>query len=162
MKRFLLNWWTLTIAVAVLVALLLVWPLPMLIHALRPWWARLFASSTGLGLVMFVFPNEYGVYMHDTSTRWLFTRPRRDLSHGCIRVEHPEDLAEWALSNQPDWSRDRIEEAMEGTESVHVKVTRPIQLVTMYVTAVVMKDGEVHFLPDIYGEDHLPDSSESR
>jgi murein L,D-transpeptidase YcbB/YkuD len=115
-----------------------------------------------LGLVMFVFPNEYGVYMHDTSTRWLFARPRRDLSHGCIRVEKPEDLAEWVLSNQPGWSRERIEEAIDGTESVHVKVIRPIQLVTMYLTAVVRKDGEVHFLPDIYGEDHLPDSSESR
>jgi murein L,D-transpeptidase YcbB/YkuD len=115
-----------------------------------------------LGLVMFVFPNEYGVYMHDTSARWVFTRPRRDLSHGCIRVERPEDLAEWALSKQPGWSRERIEEAIEGTESVHVKVTRPIQLVTMYLTAVVTRDGEVHFLRDIYGEDHLPDRSESR
>jgi murein L,D-transpeptidase YcbB/YkuD len=115
-----------------------------------------------LGLVMFVFPNEYGVYMHDTSARWLFKRPRRALSHGCIRVEKPEDLAEWVLSKQPGWSRERIEDAIEGTESVHVKVTRPIQLVTMYITAVVMKDGEVHFLPDIYDEDHLPDSNESR
>ena len=47
-----------------------------------------------LGLVKFVFPNEYGVYMHDTSARWLFARERRDLSHGCIRVEKSEDLAD--------------------------------------------------------------------
>jgi len=106
-----------------------------------------------LGLVKFVFPNEYGVYMHDTSARWLFAQARRDLSHGCIRVEQPEDLAEWVLRGQAGWSRDRILSAMHGTEPISAKVKRPIQVVTTYSTAVVMKNGEVHFFPDIYGED---------
>jgi murein L,D-transpeptidase YcbB/YkuD len=106
-----------------------------------------------LGLVKFVFPNEYGVYMHDTSARWLFDRERRDLSHGCIRVENPEDLADWVLRGQSGWSRDRVVEAMQGTESISVKVKRPIQIVLMYATAVVTSDGEVHFFRDIYGED---------
>jgi murein L,D-transpeptidase YcbB/YkuD len=106
-----------------------------------------------LGLVEFVFPNEYGVYMHDTSARWLFDRERRDLSHGCIRVEKPEELAEWVLRKQPGWSRNRVVEAMQGTESISVKVRRPIQVVLMYATAVVMSNGEVHFFQDIYGED---------
>jgi len=106
-----------------------------------------------LGLVKFTFPNQYGVYMHDTSARWLFAAARRDLSHGCIRLEKPEELAEWVLREQPGWSRDRVAAAMQGTESVSVKVKRPIQLVTMYSTAVVMKNGDVHFFQDIYGED---------
>lgn len=106
-----------------------------------------------LGLVKFQFPNRYGIYMHDTSARWLFDRVRRDLSHGCIRVEKPEELAEWILSKQPGWPEDRITAAMQGTQPVAVKVEHPIQLVTMYATAVVMEDGEVHFLPDIYEED---------
>jgi murein L,D-transpeptidase YcbB/YkuD len=106
-----------------------------------------------LGLVKFVFPNEYGVYMHDTSAPWLFGRPRRDFSHGCIRLEKPEDLAEWVLRKQSGWSRDRIVAAMHGTDSISVKVKRSIQVVTMYSTAVVLKNGEVHFLEDIYGED---------
>ena len=106
-----------------------------------------------LGLVKFVFPNEYGIYMHDTSARWLFDRERRDLSHGCIRVEKPGDLADWVLRGQSGWSRDRVVEAMQGTESISVKVKRPIQVVLMYVTAVVMSNGEVHFFPDIYSED---------
>ena len=106
-----------------------------------------------LGLVKFVFPNEYGVYMHDTSARWLFDRERRDLSHGCIRVEKPEDLADWVLRGQSGWSRDRVVEAMQGTESISVKVKRPIQVVLMYATAVVMSNGEVRFFRDIYGED---------
>ena len=106
-----------------------------------------------LGLVKFVFPNEYGVYMHDTSARWLFDPERRDFSHGCIRLERPEDLAEWVLREQAGWSRDRIDEVTQGTESIAVKVKRPIQVVTMYSTATVMKNGEVHFFRDIYGED---------
>jgi murein L,D-transpeptidase YcbB/YkuD len=106
-----------------------------------------------LGLVKFVFPNAYGVYMHDTSARWLFDHARRDLSHGCIRVEKPQELAEWVLRSQPGWPRERIEAAMRGTESVSVKVDRPIQVVTLYSTAMVLPNGEVHFFKDIYGED---------
>jgi murein L,D-transpeptidase YcbB/YkuD len=106
-----------------------------------------------LGLVKFVFPNEYGIYMHDTSARWLFAPARRDFSHGCIRLEKPQDLAEWVLREQSGWSRDRIVAAMQGTKSISVKVKRPIQVVTMYSTAVVLENGEVHFLQDVYGED---------
>uniref|UniRef100_Q027N9 Peptidoglycan-binding domain 1 protein n=1 Tax=Solibacter usitatus (strain Ellin6076) TaxID=234267 RepID=Q027N9_SOLUE len=109
--------------------------------------------KNSLGLVKFLFPNEYGVYMHDTAAHSLFARERRDLSHGCIRVEKPEDLAAWVLREQSDWPRERIEEAMQGTEPVSVKVKRPIQIVMMYSTASVMKNGEVHFFRDIYGED---------
>ena len=101
----------------------------------------------------FEFPNEYGVYMHDTSARWLFAAARRDFSHGCIRLEKPEDLAEWVLRKQSGWSRDRISAAMQGTKSISVKVKGSIQVVTMYLTAVVMKNGEVNFFQDIYGDD---------
>jgi L,D-transpeptidase YcbB len=106
-----------------------------------------------LGLVKFLFPNAYGVYMHDTSAKWLFAQARRDLSHGCIRVERPVELAEWVLAGQPGWSRDRIEGVIQGTETISVKVKRQIQLVITYSTATVMRDGEVHFFKDIYGED---------
>ena len=106
-----------------------------------------------LGLVKFIFPNEYGIYMHDTSARWLFARERRDFSHGCIRVEKPVELAEWALAAQPVWSRERIEAAIAGGKTISVKVGRPISVLIIYATAVVLKNGEVHFYKDIYGED---------
>jgi murein L,D-transpeptidase YcbB/YkuD len=106
-----------------------------------------------LGLAKFEFPNEYGIYMHATSAPWLFAKPRRDLSHGCIRVEQAEDLAEWALRDEPGWSRDRIEDAMEGPDPVPVKLHQPIQLVTIYVTAMALDNGEVRFFDDIYGLD---------
>ena len=106
-----------------------------------------------LGLAKFVFPNEYEVYMHATSAPWLFDRQRRDLSHGCIRLERAEDLAEWVLRQEPGWTRDRVVEAMQGSEPFAVKLKRPIQVVTMYATAVALENGEVRFFEDIYGED---------
>ena len=106
-----------------------------------------------LGLVKFLFPNGYGIYMHDTSAKWLFAEQRRDLSHGCIRVERPEELAEWILRGQAGWSPDRIDAAIHGTESISVRIRRPIQLLIVYSTATVLPNGEVHFFPDIYGED---------
>lgn len=110
-------------------------------------------ANNVLGLAKFVFPNEYGIYMHGTSAPWLFEKPRRDFSHGCIRVERPEDLAEWLLRRQSDWNRDRIVQAMHGSTPVGVKVRPPIQVATTYITAVVLENGEVHFLTDVYGED---------
>lgn len=105
-----------------------------------------------LGLVKFLFSNEYGIYMHDTSAKWLFEKERRDLSHGCIRVEKPVELAEWILAGQAGWPIDRIEDAIQGTETIAVKVKRPVQVVILYSTVTVTKDGEVHFFKDIYGE----------
>jgi len=109
--------------------------------------------KNSLGLVKFVFPNPYGVYMHGTPAVSLFSQARRDFSHGCIRVEKPEDLAEWVLRDESGWPRYRIGEAMMGSESITVKLKRPIQVVTTYVTAVVLDNGEVHFYDDIYGKD---------
>ena len=67
-----------------------------------------------LGLVKFVFPNQENVYMHGTPAQELFSRSRRDFSHGCVRVEDPVALAEWVLEDRPEWTRDRIIAAMAG------------------------------------------------
>ena len=109
--------------------------------------------KNALGLVKFVFPNEYNVYMHDTPAKSLFARARRDFSHGCIRLEKAEDLAEWVLREESGWPRDRIAGAMQGTESMSVRLKRPIPVMTTYVTAVVLENGEVRFFEDIYGLD---------
>ena len=110
-------------------------------------------SKNVLGPVKFAFPNDYGIYMHGTSAQWLFSHPRRDFSHGCIRVERAEDLAEWALHTQPGWTRDRVVQVMHGLQTVGVKLIHPIQIVTIYITAMVLESGEVDFFDDIYGED---------
>lgn len=110
--------------------------------------------ANSLGLVKFVFPNDQNVYMHDTPARQLFARSRRDFSHGCIRLEDPTALAEWALKDQRDWPRERIVAAMHGSSTVRVDLTRPVKVVLFYVTATVgSRDGLVHFTDDIYGHD---------
>jgi len=109
--------------------------------------------KNALGLVKFEFPNPYNVYMHDTPAKHLFAKARRDFSHGCIRLEHAADLAEWLLRDQNGWTRENIEAAMQGEATFSVKLKHPVPVMTMYLTAVVSADGEVYFYNDIYGDD---------
>jgi murein L,D-transpeptidase YcbB/YkuD len=107
-----------------------------------------------LGTVKFVFPNDANVYLHSTPAPQLFSQSRRDFSHGCVRVEDPVALAEWALKGENGWTRDRIIAAMDGLRPLQVNLTRPIQVILFYVTAAVMPDdGSIHFAQDIYGHD---------
>ena len=107
-----------------------------------------------LGLVKFMFPNENDVYMHGTPAQELFGRARRDFSHGCIRLEDPTALAEWVLAESGDWSRDRVVAAMNGAPNSRVDLSRPVQVIIFYTTAVVQpENGLVHFAEDVYGQD---------
>jgi murein L,D-transpeptidase YcbB/YkuD len=111
-----------------------------------------------LGLVKFVFPNQESIYMHDTPAQALFSRGRRDFSHGCVRVRDPVALAEWALAGTPLWTRDRIGAAMLGEETVHVAVVRPARVVLFYTTALIWpEDGTLRFADDIYDHDRALD-----
>ena len=110
-------------------------------------------ARNALGLVKFVFPNEHDVYLHGTPATELFSKSRRDFSHGCIRVEEPERLAAWVLRDKPEWTPERIRDAMNGTKSVKVTLDKPIPVLIVYATAVVLESGEVRFFQDIYGQD---------
>ena len=109
--------------------------------------------QNALGLIKFEFPNQYDVYMHGTPAKQLFSRSRRDFSHGCIRVEDPVALAQWVLQGMPEWTEDSIRAAMNGEETIQVKLKKPIPVLILYSTAVVLEGGEVHFFDDIYGLD---------
>ena len=109
--------------------------------------------NNSLGLIKFVFPNAYDVYLHGTPAMSLFSRARRDFSHGCIRAEAPAELAAWALQDQPEWTPARIRAAMNGEETLWVSLDRPIPVLILYTTAVVENDGEVRFFEDIYKQD---------
>lgn len=115
-----------------------------------------------LGRVKFIFPNDQDVYMHDTPARHLFSKPRRDFSHGCIRVENPQALAEWVLRNNPEWSPERIGAAMNGTATIKAIVKQAIPVLIVYATAVVLQGGEVRFFDDIYGHDALLETQLAR
>ena len=109
--------------------------------------------KNSLGLVKFIFPNNYNIYMHDTPEQEFFSRTRRDFSHGCIRLERPADLAVWVLRDNPGWDMTRIRAAMNGGSNQQVNLTHPIPVLIVYATVIITEDGLVHFYDDIYGHD---------
>jgi murein L,D-transpeptidase YcbB/YkuD len=109
--------------------------------------------KNALGLVKFIFPNSYNVYMHDTPATELFAQSKRDFSHGCIRLEKPAELAAWVLRDNPGWTPERIRAAMNGTTTQQVNLAHPIPVLILYATVIVLDDGIVHFYDDIYGQD---------
>ena len=110
--------------------------------------------KNSLGLVKFIFPNSYNIYMHDTPEQTFFSKSRRDFSHGCIRLERPADLAVWVLRrNSGDWNLERVRAAMNGSATQQINLARPIPVLIVYGTVIVTEDGTVHFYDDIYGHD---------
>jgi murein L,D-transpeptidase YcbB/YkuD len=109
--------------------------------------------ENALGLIKFEFPNQYDVYMHGTPARELFSRTRRDFSHGCIRLEDPVKLASWVLQGMPDWTEEKIRSAMNADTTVEIKLKEPMPVLIFYSTAVVLEGEEPHFFHDIYALD---------
>src|SRR5258706_1359368 len=110
--------------------------------------------SNALGLIKLIFPNDHNVYLHSTPSSGLFSRSRRDFSHGCIRVENPAELAAWALRNNPGWTLDRVQQGMQnGKDDVTVNLAKRVPVFIVYGTALAYENGEVHFSDDIYGHD---------
>jgi L,D-transpeptidase YcbB len=114
--------------------------------------------TNALGLIKFMFPNTYSVYLHSTPSTELFSRSRRDFSSGCIRIEKPAELAAFLLRNQPDgqqpWTPALAQKAMDsGKDNRQVNLAVKIPVLLLYVTAVAEEDGTVHFFDDIYGHD---------
>jgi murein L,D-transpeptidase YcbB/YkuD len=105
--------------------------------------------KNSLGLVKFMFPNDFNIYLHDTPARSLFQRDVRAFSHGCIRVEEPSELAQWVLG----WSEERVETAMEeGANNRYVNLPSKIPVYIAYMTAF-MREDQLWFGNDIYNRD---------
>lgn len=110
--------------------------------------------NNAMGNVKFMFPNSMNIYLHDTPGRHVFSRTRRDFSHGCVRVGNPAALAEWVLRDDPKWTLDEVERAMHsGRENRRVNVRPPIPILIVYATAVARADDRIYFFEDIYGHD---------
>ena len=105
-------------------------------------------EKNSLGLVKFMFPNSFNIYLHDTPAKSLFRRADRAASHGCIRVQQPQRLAEWVLG----WDGGRVETAMNGSNNRHVKLPAKIPVFIVYFTAY-MRDGQLYFGDDVYARD---------
>ena len=122
-------------------------------------------DGNALGLVKFLFPNSFAIYLHDTPQGELFKEDIRAFSHGCIRVEKPAELAQYVLG----WSADSVRRLMEeGKDDHHVTVNPKIPVYIVYLTSYV-RDGALHFGNDLYSRDQalvervrkaaLPDAS---
>ncbi|MCW8126764.1 L,D-transpeptidase family protein [Microbulbifer halophilus] len=105
-----------------------------------------------LGRLKFVIPNKQSIFLHDTQAQSLFGFRQRAFSHGCIRLEQPEELA-YALLGQQGWDRTRVARATVGDESVNIRVEEPPRLFIAYLTAWVDPRGRAQFRPDIYHRD---------
>lgn len=112
--------------------------------------------KNALGDIKFVFPNRQNIYLHHTPSVRLFEKERRDFSHGCIRVEHPVELAKFVLQDSPEWTEDRIRKAMDRGVSRTVPLKNPVHVLIAYST-VVPKEGRIFFYPDLYGHDRALD-----
>jgi L,D-transpeptidase YcbB len=102
-------------------------------------------EQNSLGLVKFMFPNKYSVYIHDTPSRSLFAREDRALSHGCIRIQKPFELAKLLLSFDPNWTDEKIQNAMKQTKEQTVMLDRKIPVVILYLTSWTDGKGNSYF-----------------
>ena len=106
-----------------------------------------------LGSMKINFPSPDGVYMHDTPSKNLFGEDFRFASSGCMRVQNVRELVYWILVETPGWSKTEIDEVIRSGERKDAKVTKPLPLYWVYVTAWATPDGVVQFRDDIYNRD---------
>src|SRR6185437_14397099 len=108
-----------------------------------------------LGSIRINFPSQHGVYMHDTPAKNLFGEDFRFHSSGCVRVQNVRELVYWLLNETPGWPRVEVDRVIRAAERKDVKLTKPIPVYWVYITAWATADGIVQFRDDIYGHDGL-------
>jgi murein L,D-transpeptidase YcbB/YkuD len=109
--------------------------------------------SNALGYIFFGFPNKYGIYMHDTASRWLFTEGSRNFSHGCIRLQNPLDFAEKVWNGRPGFDKAKVRQVIDQGQQAHYGFPEPVTLYVTYRTVGVARDGSAIFRDDVYGRD---------
>lgn len=109
--------------------------------------------ENALGLVKFMFPNPNDIYMHDSPSKSLFGFEKRIFSHGCINVEKAKELAVSMMKDYPEWTIDKINEAMSGEKETPFFLKKKIPIYIGYFTAWVTRDGNMNFYPDVYQRD---------
>jgi murein L,D-transpeptidase YcbB/YkuD len=109
--------------------------------------------TNALGLVKFLFPNSYNIYLHDTPAKNLFEQDKRAFSHGCIRVSKARDLAKWLLRNYPEWTDEKIDKAMRAGKEQYFTLKESVPVFIAYFTSWVDREGKINFREDIYKRD---------
>lgn len=110
-------------------------------------------SHNALGTIKFLLPNPSNIYLHDSPAKSLFARSDRAFSHGCIRLEHPDLLAQALLEKDTEWTESRISSTITRGERQQVNLDESVPVYLAYFTVRVRDDGDVAFFDDIYGRD---------
>jgi murein L,D-transpeptidase YcbB/YkuD len=110
-------------------------------------------KNNSLGKVKFIFPNSNNIYLHDSPVKNLYGRDSRAFSHGCVRVGKPRDLALEVLKDDPEWTPENIDKAMNSGKEKWVALKEKIPVHIGYFTAWVNESGEIYFYEDIYDRD---------
>ncbi|MBN1946353.1 MAG: L,D-transpeptidase family protein [Bradymonadales bacterium] len=110
-------------------------------------------EENALGLVKFMLPNPFNVYMHDTPRKQYFRFPIRAFSHGCMRVENPMAYAEYLLSNSGQWDPERIQRILDSRVETTIILDQPVPIFVEYYVVTVDDQGRTNFLADIYQYD---------
>ncbi|MDO9038720.1 MAG: L,D-transpeptidase family protein, partial [Lutibacter sp.] len=109
-------------------------------------------ATNSLGLVKFMFPNRFTVYLHDTNTRGFFEKDIRALSSGCIRVQNPFELTEYLLDNPEKWNLEKIDQAINTGKTSQVQINKEVYIHILYWTAW-SENGILQFRDDLYSLD---------
>lgn len=110
-------------------------------------------KDNALGSVKFLFPNQFSIYLHDTSKPELFNESVRALSSGCVRVEKPLQLADYLLQQDPRWNPTKIRSTIDHNKPTRVRLKNPIPIHLIYFTAWVDENNQLQIRPDVYGRD---------
>ncbi|MEP3677211.1 L,D-transpeptidase family protein [Sulfitobacter sp.] len=111
------------------------------------------SSTNALGLVKFMFPNKYNIYLHDTPAKSLFGREVRAFSHGCVRLSEPFEFAETLLSKQEADPMGFFKSKLNTGREARVNLETPVPVHIIYRTAFTDARGNMNFRRDIYGRD---------
>lgn len=106
-----------------------------------------------LGLVKFLFPNSYNIYLHDSPAKSLYNETSRAFSHGCIRVSEPERLANFLLKTDTTWTKESIRKAMHAGNEKYVTMKQTVPVFIAYFTAFIDRNEKLNFRQDIYDRD---------
>ncbi len=111
------------------------------------------SRGNALGLVKFMFPNKYNIYLHDTPSKNLFARNVRAFSHGCIRLQQPFDFAYALLAKQVANPQEFFHAKLKTGSETRVDLKEPVPVHLIYRTAISKPKGGVQFRRDVYGRD---------
>ena len=111
------------------------------------------SRGNALGLVKFIFPNQYNIYLHDTPAKSLFSREARAFSHGCIRLNAPFDFAYALLAAQEADPEAVVQSFLRTGREARVNLEDPVPVHLVYRTAFTHTTGQLNFRRDVYNRD---------